>query len=89
MSVKNSILLGLLYGSIAPAIAWVMFEYILHNDAIIMDKPGVPYLVAVGINLVLIRFAVKGGQDNTAKGLMLITFVVMVLVFILKINIAR
>ena len=87
MPVKNSLSLGLLTGAVAPAIAWIVFGYLLHNDAMIMNKPGVPYLIAVGINLVLIRFAVKRGLDQTSRGIMIITFVAMVLVFMLRINI--
>jgi hypothetical protein len=87
MQNKNSLPLGLLAGAIAPVIAWIIFDYILHNDALIMNKPGVPYLIAIGINLVLIRFAVKRGLDQTSRGIMLITFVAMVLLFVLKINI--
>ena len=89
MLTKNSLPFGLLIGAIAPAIAWIIFDLILHNDAVILNKPGVPYLIAVGINLVLIRFSMKKGNDQTSKGIMMVTFLVMVLVFIFKINIGR
>jgi peptidoglycan/LPS O-acetylase OafA/YrhL len=85
----NNIFLGLLYGSIAPAIAWFIFEYILHNDAYILNKPGVPYLLAIGINLILVRFCVKNDLDKTARGLMFVTFAAMILMFILRINLGR
>jgi hypothetical protein len=86
---KNSILAGLLVGLIAPVIAWLVFEYLLHNDAIIMDKPGVPYLIAIGLNLVMVRYAFKNDLDNTAKGLIVVTFAVMVAAFVFRINITR
>ncbi|TSD67886.1 stationary phase survival protein SurE [Inquilinus sp. KBS0705] len=86
---KNSIVAGLLIGCIMPALAWLVFNFILHNDAIIMDKPGVPYLIAVGLNLLILRYVFKKDLGETAKGVMIITFVVMIAAFVLKINITR
>lgn len=82
---KNSLVVGLLLGSILPALSWVVFEYVLHNNAIIMDKPAVPYLIAIGLNLVILRFCIKKGLDDTGKGIMMVTFAFMLVVFIFKI----
>jgi len=84
---RNNLLIGILIGCIAPGIAWVIFELLLHNDSLIMDKPGVPYLIAIGINLLVIRYTFKNEMENTAKGIAIVTFAVMLAVFLLKINI--
>jgi len=83
---KNSVALGLLAGLIAPAITWVVFEYILKNDALIMNKPGVHYLLAVGLNLLILRYAIKNDLGETAKGIMIVTFAVMIVAFIFRIS---
>jgi len=45
-----------------------------------------PYFVAIGLNLVLMRISFTKGADKTARGIILVTFVVMALIFILKIH---
>ncbi|RWY47216.1 hypothetical protein [Mucilaginibacter gilvus] len=82
---KNSVGAGFLLGSILPALSWVVFEYVLHNNAIIMDKPAVPYLIAIGLNLVLLRYCFKNKLDETANGVMMFTFAFMLVVFLFKI----
>lgn len=83
---KNSVGTGLVLGSILPVLSWVLFEYILHNDAFIMDKPAVPYLIAVGLNLVLLRYCFRNNMEDTGKGVMMFTFAFMLLVFLFKIH---
>ena len=81
---KNNLLSGILCGFAAPVIAFMLFNYVLHNEAIIMDKPAVPYLIAIGLNLVLLRYFFKKDMLKTANGVMVITFVCTLLVFIFK-----
>nr|WP_294949818.1 hypothetical protein [uncultured Mucilaginibacter sp.] len=83
---KNSVGVGFAVGGILPILCWVFFEYMLHNDAIIMDKPAVPYLIAIGLNLVLLRYCFKNNMEDTAKGIMMFTFAFMLVVFLFKIN---
>ena len=85
---KNSVLSGLLLGSILPILSWLVFEHST-NIPLIMDKPAVPYLITIGLNLVLLRYCFRNGRDETANGIMMITFAFMLVVFILKINMAR
>jgi sulfite exporter TauE/SafE len=84
---KNNLLLGMLYGLVPPAFAWLVFNYTLHNEAIIMDKPAAPYLLAIGLNLLLLRYYARNYLDKTSNGIMISTFVCMLLVFILKMHI--
>jgi hypothetical protein len=71
---KDSVGAGLAAGSVLPALSWIVFDYLLHNDAIIMDKPAVPYLIAIGLNLVLIRYFFANDRQETINGIMIATF---------------
>jgi hypothetical protein len=39
-----------------------------------MDKPAAPYLIAIGLNLILLRFSAKAYLDKTSNGIMIATF---------------
>ena len=82
---KNSIFTGVLVSLIFPVIACVA-AYLLRNNITVINKPALPYFVAVAINMVLIRVSLKKELELTGKGLMLATFVIMLLIFILKIQ---
>jgi hypothetical protein len=85
MRYKNNIVTGIVAGMILPAVAWVLFGYIF-KDAVFMNKPGIPYLVAVAINLVGVRYGFRNDMDKTATGLIAASFIVTSLVFLLKIQ---
>jgi hypothetical protein len=82
---KNNLLTGVLAALIFPALAWVA-EYLLKTNAYILNKPAVPYFIAVGLNLFLSRYSFKRGWDQTGRGIILATFVVMILVFLFKMH---
>ncbi|MET3978821.1 tetrahydromethanopterin S-methyltransferase subunit G [Mucilaginibacter sp. UYP25] len=83
---KNNICIGFLYGCVAPVLAWLIFAVLLKNDAIIMDKPAAPYLIAVLLNLVALRFAARAHLDKIAYGIMIATFACTLLVFVFKMH---
>ena len=85
MQVKNNFGLGLLIGLIFPLLAYLFSEVFLHRE-IIEEKPGVPYLIAVVLNLIVMRYTYKAAADKTGSGIMIVTFLVLVLVFIFKIK---
>lgn len=85
MTNRFQFLTGLLSGIIAPAIVCLIFD-VWHKDWLLPDKPGVPYLVAILINLVILRFAIRKGKEYKGYGVMLVTFVFAILVFILKLK---
>ncbi|OOQ60034.1 hypothetical protein BC343_27285 [Mucilaginibacter pedocola] len=60
----------------------------MHNDAIIMNKPAVPYLLAIVLNLVLLRYFFRKDMQELVKGIMMATFAFMLIVFIFKIRVA-
>jgi hypothetical protein len=82
---KNNLLFGILIALIFPAIAWLIAG-LLANNIYIINKPAMPYFVAIALNLVLMRISFSKGADKTARGVILTTFVVMALIFILKIH---
>ena len=85
---KNSLPTGLLIALIAPALAFAA-AYLLRNNNLIINKPALPYFIAIALNLVLIRVFSKKAADKTIRGIMLVTFVFMVLIFIFKIHPVR
>lgn len=88
MLTKNSVAFGLFIGAVLPTIAWIIFSLVLQNDAIIMDKPAAPYLIATVLNLVLLRYFFKNNMDKTVSGIMMVTFAVMLLIFMFKMRVA-
>jgi hypothetical protein len=82
---KNNLFLGMLYGFIPPVLAWLIFAVLLKNDAIIMDKPAAPYLIAIALNFLMLRFSAKAYLDKTSNGIMIATFACTILIFVLKI----
>ncbi len=51
---------------------------------IILNKPAIPYLFTIAINLFIIKYLFKKGLDQTGTGMILITFVVMLFAFLLQ-----
>lgn len=82
---NNNLFLGIAYGLIAPVIAWLIFAVLLKNEVVISNKPAVPYLIAIALNLLVLRFAARALLDKTAYGIMIATFVCTLLIFIFKV----
>lgn len=85
MPVKNNLVIGMLVGLILPLSAFILAEVIFKNQ-LFLSKPGAPYLIAIGLNLVSMRILYKAKIDKTAIGILIITFLVLVLTFIFKIK---
>ncbi|ASU36426.1 hypothetical protein [Mucilaginibacter xinganensis] len=82
---KNGFFTGVLAGIIFPVIAWITAYYFSYNIYII-NKPALPFFVAIALNLIMMRILLKKEFDQTARGIMLATFIVMLLVFIFKVH---
>ena len=78
-------LTGIVTGLIFPAAAWLT-GYLLKNNTYIINRPAVPYFIAIGLNLIMLRFSYKYGADKTVRGIMLTTFACMLLIFVFKIH---
>jgi hypothetical protein len=83
---KNSMLTGFVVGLIPPGIALILFN-VLYKDVVLLNKPAIPYLVALALNLFIIRVCYKKDADQTGRGVMLATFLCMLaLIFIFKVR---
>jgi hypothetical protein len=80
---KDNMLTGVLAALIFPALAWLA-AFFLKDNSYVINKPALPYLVAIALNLLLIRYCSKKNADHTARGVMLTTFALMLLIFIFK-----
>lgn len=86
MLYKNNWLTGILAGLVLPALSCLFFR-VLYPDVVWLNKPALPYLVAIGLNLGLIKISAAQQADKTARGIMLVTFAFLLfMVFVLKIK---
>ena len=83
---KNSFLSGFIGGAILPALSLFIFRVLLKGNYLIMGKPGVPYLVAVCINLFFVKYFYNKGGDKAGNGFVLVTFIFMAAIFIFKLQ---
>jgi hypothetical protein len=78
-------LTGFFVALVCPAIAlWV--SHLLKTSYFIINKPAAPYFAAIAINLIFISICVKRDLDKTSQGIMLGTFITLLLLFTLKIH---
>ena len=82
---KNNFITGILAALIFPVIAWAA-AYLLKTNVEIINRPALPYFIAIALNLITMRFILKKELDQTARGIMLATFIIMLLVFIFKVH---
>lgn len=82
---RNSMVAGFLLGCIMPAIAYVVFN-VLYKNVTLLHKPALPYLVAIGLNLIIIRFCYKKDVPDTGKGVILATFISMIIFVVFKVK---
>lgn len=79
---KNSLLVGVVVGVVFPVLAYVLTTYTAIQASFFSDKPIAIYVIAAVINLIIFRFSYRAGKDVFAKGVLLTTFLSMlVLVF--------
>jgi hypothetical protein len=81
---RNNIATGLLAALILPAITWFVFGFLFKNKTVFMNKPVIPYLIAIALNLFIIKFLFKKGDDQTGTGMIICTFLLMIVVFLFK-----
>lgn len=81
---RNNFFLGALLACLPPVIAWLLCAVTLKNEAVIMEKPAAPYLIALCINLLILRYYARKHFDATTRGIMVVTFAFMLLTVIFK-----
>jgi len=82
---KNSYLAGILIALVFPAVSLVA-AYFLRDYTLLLNKPALPYLVAIALNIILMRLSGAKDQDKTVKGMMIVTFVFMLVMFYFKLH---
>ncbi len=86
---KNNIITGLFAGLIFPGLTWLAFGFILKNKVVISGKPAIPYLLAILINLFIIKYLFKKGDDQTGQGFIISTFIAMLAVILIQLGYLR
>jgi len=85
---QNSFLSGLGIGLLAPLGAYLLTRFTTLSS-LIESKPLALYVIAALINLVWVRYFYRKGLEQTARGLILITFALgMLLAFTTKLSFA-
>lgn len=79
---KNSFLLGLFIGILAPLVSYLLNTFTKLQETFFADKLIALYVLAALINLVILRFAHRSGKDLLAKGVLLTTFIAMLILII-------
>jgi hypothetical protein len=84
---KDSWTLGVILGIVLPVIVYAILitllsQYGYVENLIYTPRPKVPFLAAVAGNLLPFRYyMVNKKYDRTGRGLLLVTFLIVVLVF--------
>ncbi|EHQ29575.1 hypothetical protein [Mucilaginibacter paludis] len=84
MNQKVQFVAGLLSGIVLPALAWLIFDVVFKN-AVLLNKPAIPYLACIAINLLVLRYFIRHGKPSVGYGLMTTTFVIAIMIFKLKV----
>lgn len=66
-------------GAVSPALAHVLVRFTDLELHFLPQKPMAIYTLAVLVNLVLLRFVYRAGNDHTGKGIVVSTFLAMLL----------
>lgn len=74
---KDNVGAGIVLGAICPLIAFLLTNFTEVAAVAFPQKPIGIYVIAAAINLIAVRFIYRRGQQATAKGMVLITFLAM------------
>ena len=80
---RDNIFIGIALALIFPAAAFVV-AYLLRENIYIINKPALPYLVAIALNLVSARLFASRGMVKTVRGIITTSFVLVMVLFIFK-----
>lgn len=76
---KNNLWIGVGIGAVFPALAHILVRFTDLELHFLPQKPMAIYTLAVLVNLVLLRFVYRAGNDHTGKGILVSTFLAMLL----------
>lgn len=77
---KDSILLGILAGICLPGLV-LLINFLVHQQLAIQKSNDVYYFVAIAFNLIAVRFAYTYHVERLARGIIVSSFVICLLVF--------
>jgi hypothetical protein len=83
MSPKVQFVTGLLSALVLPVSMWLVFD-VLYKNWVLFNKPAIPYLVSVAVNLFILRYFIRNGKESAGYGVMITTFAVMWAIFKFK-----
>jgi hypothetical protein len=79
VKVENNLWLGLGMGFIFPLSVYLLLSMTDLERYFLPEKPMALYAIAVLGNLICLRIAYRAGRDQIGKGIIIMTFLVMVL----------
>jgi phosphoglycerol transferase MdoB-like AlkP superfamily enzyme len=79
----NSSWLGAFLGLALPS-AVFFFDKVMKSDLSVLGKENVFYMLSAAANLLLFRFYIRSGRENTAYGILASTFFCAFVLLILK-----
>ena len=79
---KNNFALGIALGVIFPLLAYVATTFTTVQTSLFAHKPIALYVIAATINLIGVRFMYRGGREATANGVVLATFLAMIVLIV-------
>jgi len=83
---KDSYLTGILSAIPFPVGAFIAATYFFRNSILLFNKPALPYMLAVALNLIIMRLFAKRGSVKTVKGILIGTFLITLGLFIFKLR---
>ncbi len=72
--IKDKFYLGMLYGTALPLLSYIFGE-MLQKQFEQSIRPNFFYILCIGINVIIFRFAIKAEKDNLARGILMSTFI--------------
>jgi hypothetical protein len=81
----NSIVAGVLIGLVFPVISLIAANF-LKDNLYLLNKPALPYLVAIAANLIIMRICAKKDTVHAVRGIMITTFAFLLLVLFIVIH---
>lgn len=80
---KNNFVLGAVLGVVFPLLAYLATTFTTIQTSLFAHKPIALYIFAAVINLVAVRFLYRNGKEATANGVVLATFLAMMILIVL------
>lgn len=75
--------MGVALGACLPALAIILVELIRLESRLGMRESTI-YMICIGLNALLFRYYFKSRKEQTAKGVILVTFMYAIVFFVYK-----